>query len=166
MLSIIMPFYRKDREFNFVFTHYNLKILNAYSELELIIVIDDPNHYQEMISHLKMLVEQQQILFAIKIVLNEKAHEWRPPCIAINVGIQHAEHNKLLVISPETILLQNSLEQLYKACSDETFAIGIIKFVHFDEAIYRDPKELILARPTVNLADPTSYRNFAASSLC
>lgn len=142
MLSIIMPFFRKDEEFNFVLTHYNLNLLNHYPNLELIIVIDDPNHYESMFTHVHHLIEQQRVCFSLKIILNEQTHDWRPPCIAINVGIRHAKHEKLLVISPETIILPNSIEKLYQSCSSSAFAIGLIKFVTTSPQ-YKDPQQLI-----------------------
>lgn len=129
MLSIVVPFFRKDLEFNHVFPLYNLGVLNQFTDVELLLIIDDPTHYQMAIESLKNLVQQERVNFSIKVFLNDETHPWRSPCKAINVGIYHAKHDKILVVSPETILMQDSIQKLFNACTPDSFSIGIIKFI-------------------------------------
>ena len=143
MLTIIMPFYKKDIEFNFVFENYNLPVFNKINMLEILIVMDDPRGYESIIQHLSFLVGSNIVNFKLKIILNEKMHDWRPPCKAINVGIRHATYSKILVVSPETIFIPGSLENLISASSEEYYSIGLIKFVNLSSPIYHHVDKLL-----------------------
>lgn len=132
MITIVYPFYRKDVEFNYVFQNYNLHVLNNIVGLRLIIVIDDPTHYESSISMLNDLVAKSLIKFHVKVIINDYRHDWRPPCKAINVGIRHANTEKILVLSPETIILKNSIDKLERACNEHSFSLGLVQFIKLD----------------------------------
>lgn len=128
MLTIIMPFYKKINEIKFSFEHGNLEAFNSIENLELIIAVDDPCESQELLAYLNSLIEKKLIQFSIKVYLNKKAHEWRCPSSAINVGIINAYYEKCLVISPETITLKDSILNLYNLCNEKQYSCGIIKY--------------------------------------
>lgn len=150
MISIVMPFYKKNIEFDFVFHHFNLALFNEQKNLELLIIIDDPNGHESILQIFQTLIKQKQIRFSVKVVLNEKEHAWRPPCKAINVGIRHASHSKILVVSPETIFTPDGLQKLIQNCTANTYSIGLIKFINLPRPIYQPIDEIILTYPSRN----------------
>jgi len=127
LITIIMPFYKKLKEFIFSFEHHNLKEFNQYPNLELIISVDDPFESDELITYLKSKTRLSKVKFAIKVFVNEKAHTWRCPSSAINVGIKQARYEKIIVMSPETVALPQSIAKLLRNCHSTQFAFGIIK---------------------------------------
>jgi hypothetical protein len=139
MLTIIMPFYKKYKEFTFAFEHFNFKTFNDYPNLELIICADDPYEVNELASYLKNKVSTETTNFSIKVFVNEIPHTWRCPCKAINVGIKQAQYPQCIVLSPETIPLPNSLQTLAQQCDSKQFSIGIIKSLLADEVDHLNP---------------------------
>jgi len=61
--------------------------------------------------------------------MNCENHPWRNPAIVINKGIKEAISEKIIIISPETILLKDSLKNLIDSCDDKSFSIGQIIFM-------------------------------------
>lgn len=53
------------------------------------------------------------------------------PAIVINFGIQKAISNKCIIMSPESIFLNNGIEELVKNTTDNTFCVGQIIFMTF-----------------------------------
>lgn len=94
-LSVILPFYRKLAEFRQVLP-MNAGYL-ARSGIEVVLVMDDPH---EEAGVLELLAGFPAI--AWKVIVNDHAHEWRPPCSAINVGIRHSRGATVLICSPES----------------------------------------------------------------
>ena len=143
MLTIVMPFYKKNIEFDFVFKNYNLPIFNKINGLQVLIVLDDPEGYADLVDTVSSLVESGFIHFSIKIILNEHSHDWRPPCKAINVGIRLAKYSRILVVSPETLFTPNALECLWHSVSDESYGIGLVKFVNLVSQHYQPVNEML-----------------------
>lgn len=130
-VTIVMPFYKKYKEFNLVFSKYNKQIFNRYRNLELIISADDPFEVDKLIDFCHKEVQNSQINFSIKIFVKRDPHAWRPPSKAINVGIKRSTFEKIIVISPETIVLPGSIESLVKHAGASSFSSGIIKHTNY-----------------------------------
>ena len=77
-LSVVIPFYRKMREFKSVFPK-NRKYLER-NGIEVVIVLDTPEESQDFIL--------QYPFVNWRIVMNDKPHEWRNPAKPLNVGIR------------------------------------------------------------------------------
>lgn len=94
-LSVILPFFRKLTEFRQVLP-MNVSYL-ARPEIEVIIVMDDPEEEAGVLAFLSGFPSVHW-----KVIVNDQAHEWRPPCSAINVGIRHSSGQTVLICSPES----------------------------------------------------------------
>ena len=148
MLSIIMPFYKKFAEFEFAFRQGNLATFNTLSHLELLICVDAPFEADLLIAYLNQLVSEKNLGFSVTVFLNEQEHPWRCPSAAINVGIKQARYNKLLVISPETLPLKQSIATLVKATDEEHFALGIIKHAHAELIEQMGTESVFINKPS------------------
>ena len=137
MISIVMPFYKKYEEFVDSFENVNFNELNRLSFIELVISIDDPTESEDLLFYL----QKKTITgchFSIKILLNDEEHEWRCPSKAINQGIKQAAHDKIIVISPETLILPNSILKLETHCNETDFSFGIVKHASPSELNFSD----------------------------
>jgi hypothetical protein len=129
-VSIVMPFYKKLKEFKIVLPA-NQKFFQR-NGIELILVLDEPDEENELISFIN-----NYPFINWKIILNRETHEWRNPSKALNVGIKHASHKYVLVMSPETQLFTDLIYrmryilQYYK----QSFAIGMITFANLSTVI-------------------------------
>ncbi len=128
MISVIMPFYKKYDEFVFSFERYNFAQFNKQKNLELVIVCDDPSETDLLCIYLEGFVARQKVNIKIKVIVNENQHAWRAPTKAINVGVKNAHYDKFLVMSPETLIIDGSVDAIASRCNVSTFAIGILKF--------------------------------------
>lgn len=122
-LSIVIPFYKKMKEFRRVFP-LNRKYFER-NGIEVILVLDCPDEKDELLNYIK-----QYPFINWKVVYNDKHHEWRNPAKPINVGIKHATKDYIMVCSPESefyndaiYILRNALENYPKH-----FAIGKVCF--------------------------------------
>ncbi len=82
-ISIILPFYKKLKEFKKVLPK-NLKYFQR-NGIELIIVLDTPEEEQELVNFL-----DEFPFLNSKVIVNRIHHEWRNPAKVLNVGIRHA----------------------------------------------------------------------------
>lgn len=80
-LSVVIPFYRKKREFKSVFPK-NRKYLER-NGIEVVIVLDTPEESLELQDFIL-----QYPFVNWRIVMNDKPHEWRNPAKPLNVGIR------------------------------------------------------------------------------
>lgn len=80
-LSVVIPFYRKKREFKSVFPK-NRKYLER-NGIEVVIVLDTPEESLELQDFIL-----QYPFMNWRIVMNDKPHEWRNPAKPLNVGIR------------------------------------------------------------------------------
>jgi glycosyltransferase involved in cell wall biosynthesis len=123
-LSIVLPFYKKLKEFKTVLPR-NLKYFQR-NGIELIIVLDAPSEEEELKNYL------DEFPFAnFQIIVNRKDHEWRNPSKALNVGIKAATQKYVFIASPETEYVTDVIYQLRYLLHYHpgTFAIGQIAFL-------------------------------------
>ena len=113
-VSIIIPFYRKFDEFKYSLI-YNAKYFSLVKEV--ILIIDEPIEENNLNRFLYIL--NYDINFVIHI--NTEHHEWRNPAIVLNYGIKNSSSNKCIIMSPESIFFNNSIEELIDKTTNETF---------------------------------------------
>ena len=106
-LTIIIPFFHKIKEFR-----SSLKINSSQFEksLEVIVLIDhkiDPNS-------LNYTKKYKNINFSFHI--NSENHPWRNPAVPINYGIKKAKGKYIMIISPESLFVNNVVDRLYQNC--------------------------------------------------
>ncbi|WP_423459018.1 glycosyltransferase family 2 protein [Ottowia sp. VDI28] len=125
-LSVILPFYKKLADFRRVLP-LNAGYLTRPG-VEVVIVMDDPG---EEAGLLEFLAGFPGISW--RVVVNDQAHEWRPPCVAINVGIRHARGQTVLICSPESAFVTDvpGHALLLGRVQPNTVALGQVAFVHF-----------------------------------
>ena len=94
-LSVVMPYFRKLAEFTRVLPLQHAWL--ARPDLEVILVMDTPDEEPELLA---LLTQYPDVRWTV--LVNDRAHPWRPPCKAINVGLRHAVGQFVLVCSPES----------------------------------------------------------------
>ena len=121
-LSIIIPFYKKYEELKYsvIYNESQFSLVN-----EVILIIDEFCDFDKLNNFLYLL--NYNINF--KIYINSENHDWRNPAIVINFGIKMASSTYCLIMSPESILLDNAIKNLYENTSDNTFCVGQILFI-------------------------------------
>ena len=124
-VSVVMPFYKKLKEFKEVFPK-NYKYFER-NGIEVVLVLDCPVEKDELLDYISTFPRINW-----KILLNDKPHEWRNPAKPINVGIKHASKNFIMVCSPESEMLTDVIQQLRQTFEDYSeyrhFAIGRVCF--------------------------------------
>ena len=125
-LSIVMPFYKKMKEFRKVFPR-NQKFIER-NGIEVIIVLDTPDESDELLEFIK-----NYPFVNWRVIMNEKPHEWRNPAKPLNVGLRHAIKKYVMVCSPESEMLTDVIYILRKTFEDYPdyphYAIGRVCFV-------------------------------------
>ena len=94
-LSLIMPCYRKAAELAAVLPH-NARWLTR-ADIEIVLVLDDPSDEAEVLAVVDALPHLR-----VRVIVNDLPHAWRPPGVAINVGLRAATGAYVLVCSPES----------------------------------------------------------------
>lgn len=123
-LSVILPFYKKLRDFEHV-----LPLNASYFQrngIEVIIVMDEGSEVEEVLSIIK-----QYPMINWRVLVNYKPHDWRNPCKAINAGIKAATKSYIMVCSPESIFHTDAIFRLRYIAEyyDPCFTIGKVHFV-------------------------------------
>ena len=128
VLSIILPFYRKLREFKRVLP-MNLPYF-ARQGIEVILVMDEVTGESGV---LRLLEQHPYINW--KMLVNDHPHPWRPPCKAINVGLRHASGHYILIASPESAFVDDVPAYALQVVSDNPngIAIGRVTFMPFGQ---------------------------------
>ncbi|MDH6592539.1 hypothetical protein M2165_002428 [Variovorax sp. TBS-050B] len=158
-LSVVMPFYRKLAEFERVVAR-NAPYW-ARPGIEVVIALDEPSEE----AALQRLLDR----FAgvrWKVLVNDRAHDWRPPCRAINAGVRHAAGRFVFVHSPESAYVGDApAVALHAAMAGERHvALGRVGFARF-EAL--DAAGGSLAAAFVAAVPETLYlRTFYGSVCC
>jgi hypothetical protein len=126
-LSVVMPFYRKLAEFERVAAH-NAPFW-ARPGIEVVIALDEPSEEEGL---RRLLDRFAQVRW--KLLVNDRPHEWRPPCRAINVGVRHSTGRFVFVHSPESAYVGDApAVALHAAMAGERHvAIGRVGFARFD----------------------------------
>lgn len=99
-LSIVMPYFEKLTELGMVLP-YNARFLGR-PDVELVLVLDEPSEEAGVLALLDRLP-----LIRARVVVNDQTHDWRPPCVAINVGLRAAQGRFVLVVSPESLFVDD-----------------------------------------------------------
>lgn len=122
-VSIIMPFYKKMKEFRKVFPK-NKKYFQR-NGIEIILVLDSPEEQEELL----YFIEKYPFI-NWKVIMNDKPHSWRNPAKPLNVGIKHATRKYIMVCSPESEFETDAILQLRTAIKNyaNIFAIGSVCF--------------------------------------
>ncbi len=138
-LSVVLPFYRKLAEFERV-----LPMNAGYwarPGIEVVIALDEPGEEAGVLA----LVERfPQIRW--KVLVNDVAHAWRPPCKAINAGVRCSAGRFVLVHSPESAYAGDAPALLLHAAMGHArgVAVGRVGFARFDELT--DTLDTVFAR--------------------
>lgn len=121
-ISIIIPFYKKYEELKYSLIYNELQFSSVN---EVILIIDEFYDNDKLNQFLYLL--NYDINF--NIYINSENHDWRNPAVVINFGIKMASSTYCLIMSPESILLDNAIKNLYEETSDNTFCVGQILFM-------------------------------------
>lgn len=126
-LSIVLPYYKKLREFERVLP------LNApwwsRSDIEVLLVLDEPSEEAALVAYLAKWPTLRW-----RVVVNDAPHDWRPPCIAINVGLRQARGTHVLILSPESACVGDvpAFVLAVLQAHPDAAAIGRVCFTRFD----------------------------------
>ena len=120
-LSIVLPCYKRSEEFAFALQYNHTQYAMAK---EVIIIFDE---IIEDYSKYNFLFLYPNINFVFYI--NKENHSWRNPAVVINKGLEYATSTYCLVMSPESILLENVIQNLYKNVNEQTFCCGSVVFI-------------------------------------
>lgn len=97
MISFIIPWFKKLEWWRMTLPHNSDVFSN---DAEVVLALDEPSEEKAV---LEMVRQWPSILFTV--IVNDVDHPWRPPCKAINVAVRHAVGDRLVVMSPETVLV-------------------------------------------------------------
>jgi len=132
-VSIVMPFYKKLREFTKILP-YNAIYFQRVG-LEVIIVMDEPSEEEGVIQLIKRYPSINW-----KLIVNDTKHESRNPTKVLNVGIRQASKQYVLVSSPETQFYTDVIYQLRNILEyyPKYYAIGTVAFIQEDTMITKE----------------------------
>lgn len=105
MISFVLPFWKKFALFKLT---YPLNSAYWQPDAEVVCVVDDPEDEQPLVAFAKEHPETKW-----RIVVNDKPHEWRPPCVPYNVGIQNSRGTHCVMFDPESILVTPTPDYLW-----------------------------------------------------
>ena len=138
--SIVLPLYKKYNEFMYAM-NYNYEQFELMDE---IIIIIDENADISRLSYL------QNYNINFKLFKNTENHEWRNPAIVINFGIKQVNSKYCIIMSPETILMRDALKNLILNCDDNSFCLGSVCFLTYDNYEKIDTRQMFLNETTIN----------------
>jgi hypothetical protein len=127
-VSVVMPFFHKWDQLKFSLK-YNMVYFKEHN-VELVLVVDHPCSDDQLDG-----IVQSLSGINYKILVNPQDHKWRNPGITINAGIKSASGEFIIVMSPESIFKNDGISILVENCTERSFSIGIIDFMHYDEFI-------------------------------
>ncbi len=114
-LSVIMPFYKKIDELRLVFPMNKPYLIGA----EVVLCLDEDSTAGEVVSFVKLHPEIRW-----KVLVNRKAHPWRTPTKALNVGLRHSSNDYVLVVSPESKFVGDLPGIMLSKVNTETAIMG------------------------------------------
>src|SRR5436190_24386661 len=105
-ISVILPYYKRFELFEPALA-YNVRWFARVDgiEMQLVLVLDEPTELK------KVLKLAGRYPLRWKIIVNRGDHPWRNPAKALNVGLRQSELKYCLIISPDTLLL-NDVQKL------------------------------------------------------
>ena len=126
-LSVILPYYKKLREFERVLP-WNAPWWSR-ADIEVLLVLDEPS---EEAGLLALLARWPGIRW--RVIVNDAPHDWRPPCMSINVGLRQARGEHVLILSPESACVGDLPAYVLAvlAAHPDGAAIGRVCFTRFD----------------------------------
>ncbi len=126
-LSVILPFYKKFKEFEIILT-FNCKYFQR-NGIEVILVIDEPTEKELVLN----LISQYPFINWV-VIVNDTSHQWRNPAKVINVGIKNSSKDYIMVCSPESKFFTDAIFLLRKAAElyDPCFVTGAVHFATFN----------------------------------
>jgi len=124
-LSIVLPYFKKYREFSKVLP-LNAKYFQR-NGIEVLLVLDEDSEAELILE----LIDQYPLINWV-VLVNRETHEWRNPAKAINVGIKHSSKRFIMVCSPESYLATDAIYYLryYLHFHENVFAIGNVYFTN------------------------------------
>lgn len=127
-LAIVLPFYRKLAEFEQV-ARRNAPYWSR-PWIEVVLALDEP---AEEVGVLLLVDRLPGIRW--RVVVNDRAHAWRPPCKAINVGVRHTAAPYVLVHSPESAYVGDAPARALQiaVAVPGAVVVGRVGFARFDE---------------------------------
>lgn len=127
-MSVVLPYYKKIREFRRVFP-VNASWLER-EDVEVILALDEPSEEVEVVEVVKSFPKVRT-----KVLVNDVDHPWRVPSRAINVGVKSASGDLILVMSPETAFVGDVPSQVMEACKTVPggTVVGQLAFASFQE---------------------------------
>lgn len=129
-VSYILPFFHKADLFRMM-----LPVNDCFRAegVEVVLVLDEPSDEKAVME----LVTANSGDINFRVVVNDEAHDWRPPCIAYNVGIRHALADHVILTDPESAIVMPRadypkvlIERDYRLCyggicwKEEDFKVG------------------------------------------
>jgi hypothetical protein len=126
-LSVVMPFYRKLAEFE------RVVVLNAafWSRpgIEVVIALDDAADEAGL---QRLLARFPDVCWTL--LVNDRAHAWRPPGCAINAGVRHSTGRFVFVHSPESAYVGDAPAMALQAAMQgaQGAGVGRVGFAQFD----------------------------------
>jgi hypothetical protein len=141
-VSLVMPFYKKLREFSKVLP-MNASFFQR-NGIEVILVMDEPteeNGVLDLISYYPFI--------NWKVIVNDQTHDPRNPAKVLNVGIRYATKRYIMVSSPETWLYTDVIFQLRNALEyyKDHYAIGTVAFIEEDTMVNDDTVNSLMFMP-------------------
>mgnify|MGYP000863687722 CR=1 FL=1 len=132
-VSLVMPFYKKLREFSKVLP-LNVGFFQR-NGIEVILVMDEPTEKDGVLDFIS-----NYPFINWKVIVNDKDHEPRNPAKVLNVGIRHATWKYVMVSSPETWMFTDVIFQLRNALEyyKDHYAIGTVAFIPEDTMVNND----------------------------
>lgn len=123
-----MPFYRKIYEFSHVFP-LNHRYLNQPS-FEVILVLDEDSQSSEVLRFIQQFPDVNW-----RVIVCHQEHAWRPPCKAINVGLRNSRGKFILIVSPESIFVNDVPGHMlkYAHLMSNAAVCGRVSHCHVDE---------------------------------
>lgn len=96
-ISFVLPCYKRA-----AMLRQMLPLNEAYEcpDVEVILVLDEPSEEKEIVEIVKA---HRTIKF--RVLVNDQAHDWRPPSVPINVGVRRALAPHIVIIAPEAALV-------------------------------------------------------------
>jgi hypothetical protein len=112
IISVVLPCYY--RFWHFIrAVEYNP--LFQDDRVEIVLCLDEPSQSHLFLEWAKFNADR----IKSRVLVYSQAHDWRCPCIPINVGIRRSLGQYCIVQSPETIVLYPFRDYLFKTLSIE-----------------------------------------------
>lgn len=128
-VSYVVPFFRQAAAFKMM-----LPVNDGFRfpDAEVVLVLDDPTEEQAI---LKIVRANTDIKF--RVIVNDAQHDWRPPCVAFNVGIRHALADHLVFVDPDAAIVMPTPDFPKRLIRDD-FRLCYAGLAWFDDDLKSD----------------------------